>query len=165
MNRMMNLLVIFPLVVTCSYASANAIDPSIDSAMDKSDDGSSVNITYIDVSNQTEIQQYANLLSDNLCVPFHPEMKEPIDAHSLDPETLYTFMIAYAGGDLVELCTPKDQENIGTQERAARRPRPGPGRGFYFLWFNYRKKFTQGVIISSTYSSKWALATKPAVSN
>ena len=33
-------------------------------------------------------------MNDNVCVPFHPEMKEPIDAHSLDPETLYTFMMA-----------------------------------------------------------------------
>ena len=57
----MNSLVIFPLMVTCSYASAIAMDPSIDSAMDKRDDGHSVAITYVNVSNQTEIQNYANM--------------------------------------------------------------------------------------------------------
>ena len=57
----MNLLVIFPLMVTCAYASAIEMDPSIESAMDKRNDGSSVAITYVSVSNQTEIQNYANM--------------------------------------------------------------------------------------------------------
>merc|ERR1712018_520537 len=90
------------------------------------------------------------MLNENVCVPFHPEMKEPIDAHSLDPETLYTFMMAYAGGDLIELCFPKDQENIETPER----------RRAFFTWFETWcfgpgcKCKCEAVIISSKPPSK-----------
>merc|ERR1712227_59002 len=118
---MVKLLVVLSLLSVCAYVSGIAYGPWYIWAHHERQTGPVMDITFVDVSNFTQIQQYAGILEEYDCTPFHPELKDPIDVSALDPQSLYILMMAYAEGDLIELCLKKPKEN--DRDLHVRRPK------------------------------------------
>merc|ERR1712038_140088 len=67
----------------------------------------SIEIRFTDVTDSAAVKAFAERASKADCVPFHPLMKDPIDASALDPRELQLLFAAHVQGDFIEICSKK----------------------------------------------------------
>merc|ERR1712061_70683 len=69
-------------------------------------------IKMVDATDPKAVQDYAEFVSHEHCVPFDPLDTDLLDAKALDAETLYQLLVLKHSGALLETCVPKEGDRI-----------------------------------------------------
>merc|ERR1711962_292258 len=78
-------------------------------------------IKHVRATNATEIKDYGEVAENFDCVPFDPQMTDPVNVSKLDPTKLVELLTAYSKGNLIEMCTEKEK-NRSMRRKQKRNP-------------------------------------------
>merc|ERR1712062_595538 len=81
--------------------------------------GEGINVKLVDPTDAESIQEYADLVKQDVCESFDPLNSSHMDAIGDNATTLARLLTVHYQGDNIEICTPKEEDRWGSWSSTA----------------------------------------------